>query len=354
MSRALVTEQHLTDIANAIRAKNGSSDAYTPAQMASAISAIEGGGGGDVIVQGEGPWTISVVNPEHTIITSTPQAFLSESGGGYTPSFRTVESFSMDTGYSPGRAIKTVDEGTHAISVTATPAEEIAGMVQDGWGAVYQNGATYYSDSGYSIDLSSLQGDIVVVGMRNNDLTDWFGLSIDSGVRKYKNNFITAYGDGCFNNTSLTYVEMGNLVSAGTSMLASNYELESAVLPNLVTAASGLLQYCNKLKNVNLPSLETVQDLTLNDCNELISVRFKALKNVPAYALQNASCLETLILAGDSVVSFANASNCLLSEVNIYVPQALVNAYKAHAHWSSFGDKIQPATEEMLNDNFGE
>ncbi len=43
MSRALITESYLTDIANAIRAKNGSSDTYTPPQMEAAIQAIPTG-----------------------------------------------------------------------------------------------------------------------------------------------------------------------------------------------------------------------------------------------------------------------------------------------------------------------
>lgn len=49
MSKALITEAYLTDIADAIRAKNGSSDTYTPPQMAAAIGAIPTGG--DVTVE---------------------------------------------------------------------------------------------------------------------------------------------------------------------------------------------------------------------------------------------------------------------------------------------------------------
>lgn len=41
----LITDTYMSDIADAIRAKTGSVDTYTPAQMASAISAIETGGG---------------------------------------------------------------------------------------------------------------------------------------------------------------------------------------------------------------------------------------------------------------------------------------------------------------------
>ena len=43
MARVLINESNLQNIADAIRAKNGSSDTYTPSQMAGAISAISTG-----------------------------------------------------------------------------------------------------------------------------------------------------------------------------------------------------------------------------------------------------------------------------------------------------------------------
>lgn len=46
MSKVLVNESSLTGIANAIRGKNGSTDTYKPSEMAAAITAISGGGGG--------------------------------------------------------------------------------------------------------------------------------------------------------------------------------------------------------------------------------------------------------------------------------------------------------------------
>ena len=45
MSKVLVTEQYLSDIGSAIRAKAGVSEAFQPAQMASAINEIPSGGG---------------------------------------------------------------------------------------------------------------------------------------------------------------------------------------------------------------------------------------------------------------------------------------------------------------------
>lgn len=45
MAKVLVNENSLTNIANAIRGKNGSTDTYKPSEMAAAITAISGGGG---------------------------------------------------------------------------------------------------------------------------------------------------------------------------------------------------------------------------------------------------------------------------------------------------------------------
>lgn len=44
MAKVLVNENNLTNIANAIRGKNGSTNTYKPSEMAAAITAISGGG----------------------------------------------------------------------------------------------------------------------------------------------------------------------------------------------------------------------------------------------------------------------------------------------------------------------
>lgn len=54
MTKGIITTQYLTDIADAIRAKLGVSDTYTPAQMAGAIATISGG-------------TVLVDNPDYFI-----------------------------------------------------------------------------------------------------------------------------------------------------------------------------------------------------------------------------------------------------------------------------------------------
>lgn len=56
MANVIINDTNLTNIANAIREKNGTSETYKPNQMAAAILAIQGGGGGDT----EWPTELSV------------------------------------------------------------------------------------------------------------------------------------------------------------------------------------------------------------------------------------------------------------------------------------------------------
>ena len=53
MNLGITDTQNYSDIADAIRAKNGTANTYTPSQMAPAILAIPSGGGGDSDFVGE-------------------------------------------------------------------------------------------------------------------------------------------------------------------------------------------------------------------------------------------------------------------------------------------------------------
>ena len=75
MSNVLVNEEYLSGIANAIRAKNGSSDTYTPGQMAAAINDIETGGSDDAAIIG-----VPLVMVDYTIFFPYPNEDANVSG----------------------------------------------------------------------------------------------------------------------------------------------------------------------------------------------------------------------------------------------------------------------------------
>ena len=75
MSKVLVTESHLSDIADAIRAKNGLETEYRPGDMAAAIAAIPSGG---ITPTG----TISITQNGTVDVTNYASASVNVSGGG--------------------------------------------------------------------------------------------------------------------------------------------------------------------------------------------------------------------------------------------------------------------------------
>lgn len=133
MTKVAVTETYLTNIANAIRGKNGSSDTYTPAEMATAITNIPSGGESK---------NIQVVQGTTKTTSSTPTATgaemtVSKTGiyDVYWSAFRTSTSSSYTYGtqlYVGGSAYGTQNttwsnhvQNNHLSNVSLTANEKI-------------------------------------------------------------------------------------------------------------------------------------------------------------------------------------------------------------------------------------
>ena len=300
--KGLVSKATLTAIGDAIRAKNGSTTKYKPSEMAAAISEIKSG---DFQVATSDKFTYKVVQSANQVITSTPVGkSINNSDGTISLALTDETTISPNTNYIPGTITRSYDDSTHTYTVTATDAEAIDGLVQDGWSVVYQktpNERPWYTKDDYATGSTySLQGNIVIGGMQK---TTSSGTDVPSSsyggsdITGFKNSFITTTGNSLLSSCSaLTSVALPNLTTAGDSLLSDCSALTSVELPNLTTAGDNLLYGCSALTSVELPNLTTAGDSLLYGCSALTSVALPNLTTAGDKLLYGCSAITSVAL----------------------------------------------------------
>lgn len=157
MTKVLITESYLEDIADSIRAKNGTQNTYKPSEMSGAIDAISGGGitptgTKEISITQNGTTTEDVTNyasAEINVNVSAPSPTLQTKTVSYTPTTSAQsDTVTADNGYDglssvsiSVSAMTTGTEGTPTAtkgtvnnnSVSVTPAvTNVAGYISGG------------------------------------------------------------------------------------------------------------------------------------------------------------------------------------------------------------------------------
>ena len=133
---------------------------------------------------------------------------------------------------------------------------------------------------------------------------------------------VETIGDGAFSGCILTGdILLERLKSIGYSSF-SNGQFESFTAPVIKTLGGSCFDGCSKLKKV---------DMLGGDKSSIAN-----------YAFSSCPVLETLIIRGtDGVTSLGAASKIdQCTNITVYVPDALVDAYKAATNWSAIADRI--------------
>lgn len=336
VDKGLVSKAALTAIGDAIREKNKTTTQYKPSEMATAISNLKTG---DFTVATSDKFNFKVVQSANQIIKSTPTGgVMNNSDGTVSVALMDTTTISPNTNYIPGAVQRSYDDSTHTYTVTATDAEPIDGLVQDGWSVVYQKSPSedrFYPNANYTGNYQSsykLQGNILIGGMQKHSTTSSaYPDTSSNNISKFKNTFITSVGSYLSSCKSLIYAELPNLTKAtGFSLL--NYALITYIeLPSLVTGGPYLLQNCDNLRSVELPRLTAVDVGLLSSVRPSTSspmhfVDFGYItENINADIIQYA---RVVVLKANTVPTrFIRSS---LSDPVLYiVPSSLVDTYKS-------------------------
>ena len=95
-----------------------------------------------------------------------------------------------------------------------------------------------------------------------------------------------------------------------------------------------------------------VRPSAFNGLDSLVTAEFMVVRNIYDYAFYGCSSLEALIIrTSDAICSLASTTAFYGSGIestgngHIYVPDAMVYAYRSQTNWSNYASKIRPLSE---------
>ena len=341
MSKVLVTESYLTDIGNAIRAKNKGTDKYKPNEMAGAIKALALDN--SVVIQSNDAWKYAV-DPalEHQSITVKVNAdLIGDNTTGYTSKTTFDPTIKSNFGYIAGKIKQTVDSTNHIINFSAGPVAETDKLIKDGWAPIYVIGdGTNYSNRYYttttpddvnsfkSINSSDNIENILICGYYIKDRNtgklssadpdqEYAGQNLISNyTKKIKNTYATSIGNYAFNNCSaLTSIDVSNATSIGDSAFSSCYKLTSIALPNATSIGNYAFNNCSLLTSIDVSNATSIGNYAFSGCYKL-----------------------KFIIIDSNTVSKAHVQ--LKSGVKVLIPQSMMSAYAADSYWSKYKSQL--------------
>lgn len=123
--------------------------------------------------------------------------------------------------------------------------------------------------------------------------------------------------------------------------------LTSVSFAAVKTLGSSVFNGDSGLVSISFPLLETVGSYAFNNCTKLPKADFPKLKSIAAGGFYGTRVMTKFIIRSESVCTLADKSAFQSSAIAdgtgyIYVPDDLVDSYKAAANWSTYADQIKP------------
>ena len=145
-----------------------------------------------------------------------------------------------------------------------------------------------------------------------------------------RNDRITYLGIEVFRNyESLAVVDFPNVTSTGVNVFYACYALHTVNLPSLISINSNMFAYSSLLKRLVFPSVESISGGAFSRCSRLVTL-----------ILRKADAVCTL----ENVSAFSGTP-IEKSTGFVYVPDDLVEQYKAATNWSTYASQIKPISE---------
>ena len=128
----------------------------------------------------------------------------------------------------------------------------------------------------------------------------------------------------------------------GDYALAYNSNLTAASFPAATVVNTYAFSNCSSMETVDVSAAVEVKDYAFYYCSNLTRMELPKVTKIGNYAFYGCSKLTTLVIGvdNDTVCTLGGTSAIPSSVTKIYVPYALVDAYKSATNWSSYASKI--------------
>ena len=151
-----------------------------------------------------------------------------------------------------------------------------------------------------------------------------------------------------YNNENLTEVSLQHVTEIGASCFNA-CAVTSLSMPVLTTAGMQAFAY-NPIVTVTLPALQTIGTRMFQHCEDMTVADFPSVTTIMRQALYDCTAFETLILRANQVVELEGTQHFYNTKIEsgtgyIYVPDSLVDTYKADESWASYANQIRAISE---------
>lgn len=322
MALVITNSDNYDAIADAIRAKTSSSTTYKPSEMASAISAIPGGGG--ITPSG----TINITENGTYNVTTYASASVSIPIDPYMGKFdQTMTVATSD--------VTTVPYGAYAYTLNLSSANFPSATLVGSYAFAY----CYKLQDIYFPETKSIYGYAFQYCSSITSLTSAMFPKVTS---------ITGSAfRGC---QYITTVSLSTVTGTlGAQAFSGCSRITTINLANVTGLGAGALSYNTTLTTVSLPKVATVGSSAFYSCWALSTLTLPAVTKFSAYAFRYCSTLMSLYLTGSTIPTLASTTvfaNMPMSVSvggvygSIYVPSTLLDTYKAATYWSTYKNRI--------------
>ena len=161
---------------------------------------------------------------------------------------------------------------------------------------------------------------------------------------------VTSIGNSAFQGcSSLATADFPAVTSIGSYAFSTCSKLTTVNFPVVTSIGGNAFQSCSALTTVNMPRVTSIGSNAFQDCSKLTTADFTVAMSIGSRAFYNCAALTAVILRKNQVVTLddANAFGGTNSAI-IYVPDDLVDSYKADANWSSLASRIKGISEQPI------